>query len=158
MPPQNDAQTSAARPANSVARSRRGRIALPFAIAAAVPALTLHAQQTFTPELTFDDAIAEAAGHNASLGTARLETLRVVTDLAANRTKFLPNLQVNVLGSQLLTRPSITFGAGSLGNYPATAPILATDAQHGGADEQRSYEASPVQGKGAPRFVGGIAS
>ena len=37
------------------------------------------------------------------------------------------NIQLSALGGQLLTKPYISFAPGSLGNFPATGPIPATD-------------------------------
>jgi hypothetical protein len=52
---------------------------------------------------------------------------RAADDLAANRTKRFANTQVMALGAQLVTKPSVTFPAGSLGVYSATGPIPSTD-------------------------------
>jgi len=85
------------------------------------------AQQTALPELTLEQAIEQALRNNASLTTAKLETRRAADDLAANRTRRFANTQIIAFGSQLLTRPSVTFSRGAFGNFPATGPIPATD-------------------------------
>ncbi len=59
--------------------------------------------------------------------TTELDTARAAKDLAANATKRFANIQVAALGGQLLTKPYISFAPGSLGNFPATGPIPATD-------------------------------
>jgi len=85
------------------------------------------AQQTALPELTLEQAIEQALRNNASFTTAKLETRRAADDLAANRTRRFANTQIIAFGSQLLTRPSLTFSGGAFGDFPATGPIPATD-------------------------------
>lgn len=85
------------------------------------------AQQAPLPELTLDQAIQEALANNSEMKTANLETLRAADDLAANRTRRFADTKVIALGSQLLTKPSVTFAEGSLGVYPATGPIPGKD-------------------------------
>jgi outer membrane protein TolC len=83
--------------------------------------------QSNLSELTLDQAVEQAVANNSSLKTASLETRRAADDLAANRTRRFANTQVTALGAQLVTTPSITFPAGSLGVYSATGPIPATN-------------------------------
>jgi outer membrane protein TolC len=85
------------------------------------------AQDSNVPELTLDEAIAQAVANNGNLKTADLEIHRATDDLAANRTRRFANTQIVALGGQLLTKPSVTFPQGSLGVYSATGPIPATD-------------------------------
>ncbi len=85
------------------------------------------AQDPNVPELTLDEAIAQAVANNSNLKTADLEIHRAADDLAANRTRRFANTQIVALGGQLLTKPSVTFPQGSLGVYSATGPIPATD-------------------------------
>jgi outer membrane protein TolC len=85
------------------------------------------AQDSNVPELTLDEAIAQAVANNSNLKTADLEIHRATDDLAANRTRRFANTQIVALGGQLLTKPSVTFPQGSLGVYSATGPIPATD-------------------------------
>jgi len=94
------------------------------------PALTLEqpaGQRPIIPELTLEQAIEVAVANNSSLKTASLETLRAAEDLAANRTKRFANTEITALGAQLVTKPSVTYPAGSLGVYSATGPIPATN-------------------------------
>jgi outer membrane protein TolC len=84
-------------------------------------------QPSNLPELTLEKAVEQAVANNSSLKNASLETRRAVDDLAANRTRRFANTQVTALGAQLVTKPSITFPAGSLGVYGATGPIPATN-------------------------------
>ena len=86
-----------------------------------------HAQESNAPELTLDEAIAQAIANNSNVKAAGLEIQRAVDDLAANRTRRFANTQIIALGGQLLTKPSVTFQQGSLGVYSATGPIPATD-------------------------------
>jgi outer membrane protein TolC len=79
------------------------------------------------PELTLDEAVDFAIANNSSLKTASLETQRAADDLAANRTRRFANTQIQGLGAQLVTKPSVTFPAGSLGTYSATGPIPSTN-------------------------------
>ena len=85
------------------------------------------AQNSSIPELTLDEAIAQAVANNSSVKTADLEIHRAADDLAANRTRRFANTQIVALGGQLLTKPSVTFPQGSLGVYSATGPIPGTD-------------------------------
>ncbi|MBV9085501.1 MAG: TolC family protein [Acidobacteriaceae bacterium] len=100
---------------------------LQFVVALVVTGAPAFAQESSLPELTLDEAIQQALAKNSSLKTATLDTLRAADDLAANKTKRFANTQVNAIGGQLLTKPSVTFEKGSLGVYPATGPIPATN-------------------------------
>src|ERR1700731_1331801 len=84
-------------------------------------------QESGLPELTLEQAVELAVANNSSLKTASLETKRAADDLAANRTRRFANTQVTALGAQLVTKPSVTYPAGSLGVYSATGPIPATN-------------------------------
>lgn len=84
-------------------------------------------QRSRLPELTLEQAVGLAVANNSSLKTASLETQRSANDLAANRTRRFANTQIIGLGAQLVTKPSVTFPAGSLGVYSATGPIPSTN-------------------------------
>jgi outer membrane protein TolC len=84
-------------------------------------------QQSSLPELTLEQAVDLALANNSDLKTASLETQRAADDLAANRTQRFATTEVQGLGAQLVTKPSVTFPAGSLGTYSATGPIPGTD-------------------------------
>ena len=90
-------------------------------------ALLARGQQSNLPELTLEQAVEQAVANNSSLKTASLETRRAADDLAANKTRRFANTQITALGAQLVTKPSVTFPAGSLGVYSATGPIPSTD-------------------------------
>jgi outer membrane protein TolC len=93
-------------------------------LSAAQPA---EGQQSSLPELTLEQAVELAVANNSSLKTASLETQRAADDLNANRTKRFANTQITALGGQLVTKPSVTFPAGSLVTYSATGPIPGTN-------------------------------
>src|SRR5438067_1721312 len=115
-------------PTNWIAHNTTTRpCALRSAVVLATLTLALSAQESSPPVLTLDQAIEQAISNNSALKTASLETLRAADDLAANRTRRFANTQITALGGQLLTKPSVTFQQGSLGVYPATGPIPATD-------------------------------
>jgi len=84
------------------------------------------ARETNLPQLTLDQAVEQAIANNSNLKTASLESRRAADELAAARTRRLANTQVTALGAQLLTKPSVTFPAGSLGVY-GSGPIPATN-------------------------------
>lgn len=77
--------------------------------------------------LTIERAIALALEHNRGLQIAELEALKVDDQIAATRTRRLPNSKLSVLGSQLLSEVSFEFEKGVFGDFPATGPIPATD-------------------------------
>jgi outer membrane protein TolC len=105
----------------------RGNRITTWAVLLATLALVMRAQESSPPVLTLDQAIQQAVTNNSALKTASLETLRAADDLAANRTRRFANTQIIALGGQLLTKPSVTFQQGSLGVYPTTGPIPATN-------------------------------
>ena len=93
----------------------------------AAPSLEQPLEQQSSPQLTLEEAVAFAVKNNSSLKTAGLETQRAADDLAASRTRRFANTQIVGLGAQLVTKPSVTFPAGSMGSYTATGPIPSTD-------------------------------
>jgi outer membrane protein TolC len=103
----------------------RGQTLVPLSPASTVEQAA--GQQSNLPELTLEQAVEQAVANNSSLKTASLETVRAADDLAANRTRRFVNTQVVGLGAQLVTKPSVTFPAGSLGVYSAIGPIPAAN-------------------------------
>ena len=103
----------------------RGQTLVPLSPASTVEQAA--GQQSNLPELTLGQAVDQAVANNSSLKTASLETVRAADYLAANRARRFANTQVVGLGAQLVTKPSVTFPAGSLGVYSATGPIPATN-------------------------------
>ena len=104
-----------------------GRGQNPAALSAAPTVDQAAGQQPNLPELTLEKAVEQAVANNSSLKTSSIETRRAADDLAANRTRRFANTQITALGAQLVTKPSVTFPAGSLGIYSATGPIPATN-------------------------------
>src|SRR5690348_6248451 len=78
-------------------------------------AMLTPAQEATVPELTLNEAVAQAVANNSDLKTADLEVSRAADDLTANRARRFANTQLFALGGQLLTKPSVTFERGSLG-------------------------------------------
>ena len=98
-----------------------------FLLVAILIAMNSQAQQAGRQELTLDQAVEQALRNNADLRKASLDTRKATEDLAANRTRRFANLQLIALGSQLLTRPSVTFAQGAFGSFSGIGPIPATD-------------------------------
>jgi outer membrane protein TolC len=92
-------------------------------------ALVAQAQEsTSSPEtLTVDQAVRYALQKNPSLRTAELDVEKAGDDLSAFRTRRLPSIKWNVLGGQLLTRPTVNFDRGVFGTYPGVGPIPGED-------------------------------
>ena len=81
-------------------------------------------ESTPLPEtLTVDQAVRYALQHNPSLRTAELDVEKAEDNLSAFRTRRLPSIRWNVLGGQLLTKPSVTYSPGVFGTYPGVGPI-----------------------------------
>lgn len=87
--------------------------------------LVARAQESIAPleTLTVDQAVHYALEKNPTLRTAELEVDKAGDDLSAFRTRRLPSIKGNVLGGQLLTKPSVTFDRGVFGTYPGVGPI-----------------------------------
>src|SRR6185295_17876284 len=99
-----------------------------LALLAAPGALRVAAAQEAAAEVvTLEQAVAMALKNSASILSAEAQVGRSENELAAARTKRLPSVEVQGMASQLLTRPSVSFPAGSFGTYPATGPIPSTD-------------------------------
>jgi outer membrane protein TolC len=85
-------------------------------------------ESTSSPEaLTVDQAVGYALQKNPSLRTAELAVEKAGDDLSAFRTRRLPSIKWNVLGGQLLTRPTVNFDRGVFGTYPGVGPIPGED-------------------------------
>lgn len=81
------------------------------------------------PVLTLEQAIAMATAENLQLKSSILEIDKSKLDVAATKTQRFPLFKGYMFGSALLTPIGFTIPAGSLGTFPATGPIPATDAQ-----------------------------
>jgi outer membrane protein TolC len=85
---------------------------------------------TSSPEtLTVDRAVRYALEKNPALRTAELEVDKAGDALSAFRTRRLPSIKWNVLGGQLLTKPTVNFDRGVFGTYPGVGPIPGEDAK-----------------------------
>ena len=74
--------------------------------------LLLHAQE----RLTVDEAVRLALAHNRAIQIAASEVRRVHQHLLAARTQRWPQVNLLANGGQLLTKPGLSFPAGSLGS------------------------------------------
>ena len=87
-------------------------------------------ESTPAPQLlTLNQAIQLATANNRSLRIASLEVDKSNWQLAEFKTKRLPSISGNILGSQLLNELSFTFREGAFGNFPSTGPIPDKDAK-----------------------------
>ncbi len=77
--------------------------------------------------LTVDQAVRYALQKNPSLRTAELDVEKAGDNLSAFRTRRLPSIKWNVLGGQLLTKPTVNFDRGVFGTYPGVGPIPGED-------------------------------
>jgi outer membrane protein TolC len=77
--------------------------------------------------LTVEQAVGYALQRNPSLRTAELDVEKAGDNLSAFRTRRLPSIKWNVLGGQLLTRPTVSFDRGVFGTYPGVGPIPGDD-------------------------------
>jgi len=85
-------------------------------------------EATSSPEtLTVDQAVRYALQKNPSLRTAELDVEKAGDSLSAFRTRRLPSMKWNVLGGQLLTKPTVSYDRGVFGTYPGVGPIPGED-------------------------------
>ncbi len=100
-----------------------------FALIVSVTGLTARGQSSSSNGeiLTLEQAIALALQGNTQIKNAALDINKSGAELAASKTRRLPNFQFEVLGSQQLTPLDFTFERGVFGTFPATGPIPAED-------------------------------
>jgi outer membrane protein TolC len=79
------------------------------------------------PLLTLDEAIRIASGTNRDIHISKIEIIKAQETVAQVKTNYLPKLDANVLAGVPLQPLNFRVPAGSLGTYPATGPIPATD-------------------------------
>jgi outer membrane protein TolC len=77
------------------------------------------------PLLTLEDAVAAAEGQNHALAASALELDKVDERSAAARTKRLPALKIDAVGSRLLESLDFTFKGGAFGTFPGIGPVPA---------------------------------
>src|SRR5271169_3812400 len=90
-------------------------------------AQTPDASPTTAPLLTLDEAIRIASGTNRDIHISKIEIIKAQEIVAQAKTNYLPKLDANVLAGVPLQPLNFRVPAGSLGTYPATGPIPATD-------------------------------
>jgi outer membrane protein TolC len=73
--------------------------------------------------LTVEQAVTTALQNNANIRNARLEVEKGETRVAASRTRRLPSLTFDAVGSEALNRLSFEFKEGAFGTFPSTGPI-----------------------------------
>jgi outer membrane protein len=79
------------------------------------------------PLLTLDEAIRIASGTNQDIHISKIEIIKAQEIVAQAKTNYLPKLDANVIAGVPLQPLNFRVPAGSLGTYPATGPIPATD-------------------------------
>jgi outer membrane protein TolC len=79
--------------------------------------------------LTVDQAVRFALQNNPTLRTAELDLEKSADNLSAFRTRRLPSIKWNVLGGQLLTKPSVTFSRGVFGSYEGVGLLPGEEAK-----------------------------
>jgi outer membrane protein len=99
-----------------------GLVAALALLAAAAPADDSAAG---APLLPLDDAIAAARRQNHALAASALELEKVDERTAAARTRRLPALHLDAVGSRLLQSLDFTFPAGAFGTFPQIGPVPA---------------------------------
>ncbi len=77
--------------------------------------------------LTLEDAVSLALRSNRLVKNADLEAKKFDSRVATARTRRLPNMQVAVLGGELLQPFDYTFKKGTFGTYSNTGPIPGSD-------------------------------
>jgi outer membrane protein len=77
--------------------------------------------------LTLEQAVALALQNNRQVQNAALEVGKKIDQAAAARTSRLPAFNLYFLESYLLSPIEFTFPQGSIGTFPSTGPIPATD-------------------------------
>jgi hypothetical protein len=91
-------------------------------LAAATPAAG-----QLTPALTLEDAERLAIEQSRPVAIARLDVDKAGYDLDALRLRRRPNIDVQALSGSLVAPLNLVFPTASLGTYPTTGPIPATD-------------------------------
>jgi len=104
------------------------RIVLCWVMASLLPAVAAGQTAPASGErLTIEAAIRLAVENNRQLQTATLQVQKAEEDLAAVRTRRLPQFEASVFGSQLLTPVNFAFPRGAFGDIPGVGPIPAVD-------------------------------
>jgi outer membrane protein len=102
-------------------------LCLQFTLFSVVWAQTPDTSTTAAPLLTLDEAIRIANDTNRDIHISKIEIIKAQEIVAQAKTNYLPKLDANVLAGAPLQPLNFRVPAGSLGTYPATGPIPATD-------------------------------
>ncbi len=96
-----------------------------------VPVLCVYSYPQEQPRLTLEGAVQLALQHNRALAISRAEVDRSHQQYLAAATQRLPQLSFLANGGELLTRPGLSFPAGSLGRLSdgALVPSINTTVQ-----------------------------
>jgi outer membrane protein TolC len=73
--------------------------------------------------LTLDDAVRMALDHNRAIERASLSGNRIDDEIAAAKTRRLPQFKFSSTTGMLLTKPTITFEKGAFGDYPGIGSL-----------------------------------
>lgn len=73
--------------------------------------------------LTLQDAVSMAIAENPEIENASLEVSKAANDIAAAKTKLLPEFDFSVYELYHLTEEAFTFKKGEFGDFPSTGPI-----------------------------------
>ena len=81
------------------------------------------------PLLTLEEAVSIALNGNRLVKNSALEARKFDFRVSTAKTQRLPQLQLNVLGGELMHSFDFTFDQGSFGTYPGVGPIPGTQAK-----------------------------
>ena len=96
-----------------------------FSISTGGPALSeeIEIEIESAAVLTLQDAVSIAIAENPEIENASLEVSKAVDDIAAAKTKLLPEFDFSVYELYHLTEEAFTFKKGEFGDFPSTGPI-----------------------------------
>ncbi len=83
--------------------------------------------QAPAPVLTLDDAIAQARANSRMVKIATLDVAKADHEIAALRTRRLPNFDVKTLDGSLIAPMDFTFKQGVFGVFPQIGPVPGID-------------------------------
>ena len=86
-------------------------------------------RDTAEPLLTLESAVAIAMAHNRLVQNSGLEVEKTQFEVAAAKTRRLPQFQFAVLGGALLNGIDFTFPTGAFGTYQGIGPIPSQEAK-----------------------------
>ena len=98
-------------------------VALALAVASVRPAAA-QAPAVEAEVLTLDQALELARKNSAAVLSAEAEVLRASEEVAASRTRRLPALELQAMGSKLLSTPQVTFPAGAFASAGGGGSVM----------------------------------